>query len=303
MANLTLTQILTRMASDLKQYFARLSHTHPASDIASGTLDAGRIPSLDASKIGSGTLGTARGGTGITSNPSMLTDLGSTSAASVFGSSPRPGVTGTLAVAHGGTGGTSAASARTNLDAAQADGATGTLALAETAIGNLESSIAPVEATTAKTNHAVGDYFMLGNVLMCATAAIATGEQITTSNATPATVQGQIDTLRDSVSMSFGSVTWNTANVSGDATRRGWQVKAGIAIVSLEFTPLSGRIVGGYQIAAGLPAPMFDGTSVFGGNSQQMRVTADGSLVWYFPSDTTTLRRIDTTLVYLTSAG
>ena len=66
--------------------------------------------------------------------------------------------------------------------------------------GNLESSIAPVESTTATTNHAVGDYFMLGNVLMCATTAIATGEQITTSNATPATIQSQIDTLRDSVS-------------------------------------------------------------------------------------------------------
>ncbi len=180
---------MTRMASDLKQYFARLNHTHSASDITSGTLDAGRIPSLDASKIGSGTLGTARGGTGITSNPSMLTNLGSTSSANVFQSSPRPGVTGTLAVANGGTGGSTAALARTNLGVPSA-----------TDLANIESSIAPVESTTAKTNHAVGDYFMLGDVLMRATAAIATGEQITTSNATPATVQGQIDTLRDSLS-------------------------------------------------------------------------------------------------------
>lgn len=51
-----------------------------------------------------GTLAIARGGTGMTSNPSLLVNLGSTSAASVFAASPRPGITGTLSVAHGGTG-------------------------------------------------------------------------------------------------------------------------------------------------------------------------------------------------------
>lgn len=62
-----------------------------------------------------GTLGTGNGGTGITSNPSMLTNLGSTSAASIFAASPRPGVTGTLGLGNGGTGSTSASGARTNL--------------------------------------------------------------------------------------------------------------------------------------------------------------------------------------------
>ena len=74
-----------------------------------------------AANITSGTLAVARGGTGVTSNPSMLTNLGSTSAASVFATSPRPGITGTLAVAHGGTGATSAASARSNIGAAASD--------------------------------------------------------------------------------------------------------------------------------------------------------------------------------------
>lgn len=73
------------------------------------------IPSLDAGKITSGTLPVARGGTGVTSNPSMLVNLGSTSAASVFTTSPRPGITGTLAISHGGTGGTTVAAAHTNL--------------------------------------------------------------------------------------------------------------------------------------------------------------------------------------------
>jgi hypothetical protein len=71
-----------------------------------------------ASNITSGTLGVARGGTGVTSNPSMLVNLGSTTAASVFTASPRPGITGTLPIANGGTGATSASAARTNLGAA-----------------------------------------------------------------------------------------------------------------------------------------------------------------------------------------
>lgn len=46
----------------------------------------------------------ASGGTGITSNPSLQVNLASGSAASVFASAPRPGVTGILPVSHGGTG-------------------------------------------------------------------------------------------------------------------------------------------------------------------------------------------------------
>ena len=76
---------------------AASSHNHSASNITSGTLTV------------------ARGGTGIASNPSMLVNLGSTSAAGVFAASPRPGITGTLAISHGGTGATDAATARSNL--------------------------------------------------------------------------------------------------------------------------------------------------------------------------------------------
>lgn len=76
---------------------ANSSHNHAASNITSGTLPV------------------ARGGTGITSNPSMLVNLGSTSAASTFAASPRPGVTGTLPVARGGTGVTSLDALKTAL--------------------------------------------------------------------------------------------------------------------------------------------------------------------------------------------
>ena len=82
---------------------------------ALGTFSASDIPNIDASKITSGTLPIARGGTGLTASPSMLTNLGSTTAANVLQASPRPGVTGTLGLGNGGTGATTAATARTNL--------------------------------------------------------------------------------------------------------------------------------------------------------------------------------------------
>ena len=79
---------------------AASSHNHAASNITSGTLTV------------------ARGGTGVTTNPSMLVNLASTSADTVFEATPRPGVTGTLPINRGGTGATSAAAARSALGAA-----------------------------------------------------------------------------------------------------------------------------------------------------------------------------------------
>jgi hypothetical protein len=62
-----------------------------------------------------GTLPIGNGGTGLTSNPSMLINLGSGSAANVFETSPRPGVTGTLPIKNGGTGLTASPSMLVNL--------------------------------------------------------------------------------------------------------------------------------------------------------------------------------------------
>lgn len=55
------------------------------------------------------------GASNLNSNPSMLVNLESTSAANVMQTSPRPGITGTLPISHGGTNATTAADARTNL--------------------------------------------------------------------------------------------------------------------------------------------------------------------------------------------
>ena len=89
---------------------ARGDHVHPVD-----TSRAAASHNHAASAITSGTLAVARGGTGVTANPSLLVNLASTSAASVFAASPRPGVTGTLPVARGGTGVTSLDALKTAL--------------------------------------------------------------------------------------------------------------------------------------------------------------------------------------------
>jgi len=70
------------------------------------------------------------------------------------------------------------------------------------------SSIASVESATATASHAKDSHFMLNGVLRKATSAIAAGESITNSNSTTDTVQGQIDTLRNSLGR------WNNGNLS-----------------------------------------------------------------------------------------
>lgn len=112
-------------------------------NLASGT--AGSFDGSANITVGvTGTLPIAKGGTGLTSAPSMLVNLASTTATSPLQASPRPGVTGTLPIANGGTGQTTAAGVRNALGLGNttgavpiANGGTGatTAAAARTALG------------------------------------------------------------------------------------------------------------------------------------------------------------------------
>lgn len=62
-----------------------------------------------------GTLSIKNGGTGLTASPSMLVNLGSTTATKILTASPRPGITGTLPIGNGGTGATTEKGARNSL--------------------------------------------------------------------------------------------------------------------------------------------------------------------------------------------
>jgi hypothetical protein len=79
---------------------------NPRTLLVNNALNAGAVFDGGASiTIGSeGILPTTKGGTGITVNPNILTNLGSTSSTEVFSASPRPGVTGILPQENGGTG-------------------------------------------------------------------------------------------------------------------------------------------------------------------------------------------------------
>lgn len=86
-------------------------------DIGTKTsLTAADIPNISTSKLTSGTLEVARGGTGLTAAPSMIVNLESTAAVSIFDATLSPGVTGTLPISQGGTEATAASQARQNLN-------------------------------------------------------------------------------------------------------------------------------------------------------------------------------------------
>ena len=163
----------------------------------------------------------------------------------------------------------------------------------------ITSSIASVEQTTAVSAHAVGDYFMLGNVLMKATSAISIGDQITTSNATPATVQAQIDTLRDSVSCELVTNKAH-AQVSGITTLRLYRsgsacyIEAGGNAVTLSA---------GWNTIVTIDAPYRAKYTMGGigmypyGSLRDIKVEPSGNVDIYVPaSDSTSLRY---SLVYL----
>lgn len=89
------------------------------SKITTGTFNINRIPTIPLTSKISGILPIANGGTNINSNPSMLVNLASTSAANIFASTPRPGVTGVLPIEKGGTGAATSTQALKNLGIAE----------------------------------------------------------------------------------------------------------------------------------------------------------------------------------------
>ena len=143
---------------------ASTSHKHEIADVTNlqTTLNGKAASSHNhsASNITSGTLPVTRGGTGVTANPSMLVDLNRTTAASVFASSPRPGVIGTLPVSRGGTGVTSLDALKSSLNVSDEL----MLAIAARSIHTKSYNISiPIKISSVKNTNGlvskVGEYF------------------------------------------------------------------------------------------------------------------------------------------------
>jgi len=94
-----------------------------------------------------------------------------------------------------------------------------------------------------------------------------------------------------------GAVTWNTTNVTGDSNKNTWYKIGNIVIAILEFTPLSGKIANNNIICSGLPPAK--AIFPYEEESRQYIVNQVGNCMWYYPTNTTNLNRIDTTIVYV----
>lgn len=121
-----------------------------------------------------GTLPIAQGGTGLTSSPSMLTNLGSTTADNVLKASPRPGVTGTLGIGNGGTGLTSSPSMLINLGSTTAanvlqasprPGVTGVLGTANGGTGSSSFTALRAIYTESATKLSSSNHYMSASKL------------------------------------------------------------------------------------------------------------------------------------------
>ena len=82
------------------------------------------------------------------------------------------------------------------------------------AIEGTQESMAMIESSTAQTNHSIGSYFMLDNVLHKATENIASGESIVSgSNATPITLEQALTALNTSITSLQNSLSPTSNNL------------------------------------------------------------------------------------------
>ena len=122
------------------------------------TLVSADIPNLNASKITEGVLPIARGGTGLSTSPSMLINLASTTEDTILKASPRPGVTGVLPIANGGTGANTIANVRLNLNVPTRTGgdASGTWDINITGNADSATTLTNLTASITELNYLTG---------------------------------------------------------------------------------------------------------------------------------------------------
>lgn len=197
---------------------ARTDHKHSANAITDGVLPV------------------SHGGTGLSESPSMLVNLGATTADDVLKTSPRPGITGTLGIDNGGTGAITAAGAVENIvdgqdiepnsvNAQSVMTSNGILTYGSVTAGNdvivgltfgepehyltqkaNSAAVAKVESSTATTTTPEGGLFMLDGNLRKAMSDIAIGDTINNSNSVTTEVTKELTDIKNATISTKGGI-------------------------------------------------------------------------------------------------
>lgn len=167
-----------------------------------------------------------------------------------------------------------------------------------------------VELTTAQYNQLVEDDHVLPNVdyyITDAPSMSGSSRDLSYDGGTDSVydvveeVKGDVAGKQDALTVTTGTVTYETTNVQGSTSHLNWFKYGRVVIAHLEFTPLSGKIASGNIICTGLPLP-YPVNNCFGDNKQQFTVDNTGALKYYFPTDTTTLNRWDLNITYISAS-
>ena len=135
--------------------------------------------------------------------------------------------------------------------------------------------------------------------LYTAAKAITANTNIDSTYLTAVSSGGVANSLYDQiVTLTQTAITWNTTNVIGDDNKKYYQKIGKLVIAGLEFTPVSGKIETNNVIASGFPIAKDANLVVTQSNTRQVKLDAQGNLVWWYPTDTSDLSRVDITIVY-----
>lgn len=148
--------------------------------------------------------------------------------------------------------------------------------------------------------YAVGDLVMYQGKLYEFTAAHETAGDWDSTEVTEKTVSDEIDTVKSGLT---NVIPVTPTPIYSEYVESGASINAyklgKIVMISMQYIPVSGSIATNNVVLTGLPIPLSD-VYVFDGYAQ-LKLNLEGKLIYWYPSNTTTLDRRSYTITYLTA--